>query len=171
VADKTRKLWTIPQHKTSDHTGAPHVVPLAEGALAVLGRIRKANLAAGYGKSEWLFPAVTTSCEVCGKAGHVDKDQKAAKRIKDAAGVEGRGLLHRLRDTIKTRMSEHGIEGRVSEAILAHVPPGIVGTYDHAELLPQRRDALQWWSGELARILAGDPEKGTGEARTRAVRR
>lgn len=101
----------------------------------------------------------------------MDKDSKAAKRIKDAAGVEGRGLLHRLRDTIKTRMSEHGIEGRVSEAIFAHVPPGIVGTYDHAELLPQRREALEWWSGELARILAGDPEKGSGDARRRTARR
>jgi hypothetical protein len=23
--------------------------------------------------------------------------------------------------------------------------PGIAGTYDHAEMLPQRREALQWW--------------------------
>jgi len=110
-------------------------------------------------------------CEVCERAGHVGKDSKAAKRNKDTAGVGGRGLPHRMRDTIKTRMREHGIEGRVSEALLAHVPPGIVGTYDHAELLPQRRDALEWWSGELARILAGDPEKGTGEPRRRAARR
>jgi hypothetical protein len=41
---------------------------------------------------------------------------------------------------------------------------GIVGTYDHAELLPQRREALQWWSEELARILSGEHEKRTDDA-------
>jgi len=161
--DLGRKLWTIPEHKTSDHTGAPHLVPLSSAALALQARIREENLAAGYGNSPWLFPGATASCEVCDRPGHADKDQKAANRIKAAAGVEGRGLLHRLRDTIKTRMSEHGIDGRVSEAILAHVPAGVVGTYDHAELLPQRRQALEWWGGELARIL-GEPAPAEARA-------
>lgn len=152
--DEARQIWTIPRHKTSDLTGAPHVVPLSSGALEVLTRIKKANLAAGHRGAEWLFPAPdVSSCEVCGEAGHGDKDAKAAARVKRASGVTGRGLLHRMRDTFKTRASEHGIDGRVSEAILAHVPPGIVGIYDHAELLPQRRDTLEWWSSELARIL------------------
>ena len=163
--DMGRKVWTIPEHKTSEHTGAPHLVPLSTGALDVLGRIREANLAAGYGKSAWLFPAdVTTPCPVCEAVGHMDKDSKATKRVREAAKVEGRGLLHRMRDTLKTRASEHGIDGRVSEAILAHVPPGIVGRYDHAELLPQRREALEWWSGELARIIT----KGGGGKRAQA---
>jgi integrase len=163
--DIARKVWTIPEHKTSDHTGAPHLVPLSTGALDVLGRVREANLAAGYGKSDWLFPAdVTKPCPVCEVIGHADKDSKATKRVREAAKVEGRGLLHRMRDTIKTRMSEHGTPGPVSEMILAHVPPGIAGTYDHAELLPGRRDALEWWSGELARIIT----KGDGGKRAHA---
>jgi hypothetical protein len=157
-----RNLWTIPQHKTSDHTGAPHLVPLSKGALDVVTRARETNLAAGYGNSEWLFPARTTTCEVCERAGHADKDQKSANRIKHAAKLEGRGLLHRLRDTIKTRMSEHGIDGRISEAILAHTPPGIIGTYDHADLLPQRRKALDWWSNELGRVRS-ESTSNTGQ--------
>jgi len=153
--DEGRKVWTISRHKTSDLTGTPHVVPLSSGALQILTRIKEANLAAGHRGAEWLFPAPdVSSCEVCGEAGHSDKDAKASARVKRASGVDGRGLLHRLRDTFKTRASEHGIDGRVSEAILAHVPPGIVGTYDHTELMPQRREALEWWSGELAGILA-----------------
>ena len=58
-------------------------------------------------------------------------------------------------------MSERGIDGRVSEAVLGHLPPGIIGTYDHAELLPQRREALQWWSDELGRILADFKSRAT----------
>jgi integrase len=159
--DTDRELWTIPQHKTSDTTGAPHVVPLSSGALAVLARIRTANMAAGR-RSPWVFPANSGPCEVCGLEGHTTKE--LAKHVKKDAGIGGRGLLHRLRDTLKTRMSEHGIDGRVSEAILAHARVGIEGVYDHAELLPQRREALEWWSGELARILAGDKAAGEKKA-------
>lgn len=150
--DTARKLWTIHTHKVSDLTGAAHLVPLSSGALAVLEEIQRANEAAERAGSPWVFPADTTRCDTCERAGHTDKDSAHAAKIKAAAGIDGRGLLHRLRDTIKTRMSEHGIDGRVSEAVLGHVPPGIVGVYDHAELLPQRRAALEWWSGELARI-------------------
>lgn len=49
----------------------------------------------------------------------------------------------------------------VTKVVRASDPFPIVGTYDHAELLPQRRDALEWRSDELA-ILAGKPEMGTG---------
>jgi hypothetical protein len=30
---------------------------------------------------------------------------------------------------------------------------GFAGIYDHAEMLTQRREALQWWDAELDRIL------------------
>jgi hypothetical protein len=60
---------------------------------------------------------------------------------------------HRFRDTLKTRLSEHGVDGRVSEHILGHVVPGIAGVYDHSELFPQRKEALAWWDSELDRIL------------------
>ncbi len=153
--DDEQSLWRVPPefHKTGDETGAPHLVPLSTGALRVIARIREANMAAGQADSPWLFPAPTTKCDVCDQAGHADKPNKAVAAVKEKAGITDRGLLHRLRDTIKTRMSEHGIDARVSEAVLGHVVPGIAGTYDHAEVLPQRREALEWWSAELERIL------------------
>jgi integrase len=153
--DLERKLWRVPPelHKVGDTTGAPHLVLLSRGAIRVFKRMREVNLAAGYRDSVWVFPAATASCEVCGLAGHVDKANKASALVKKAGGITDRGLLHRLRDTIKTRMSEHGIPERVSEHVLGHVVPGIAGVYDHADMLPQRREALQWWDGELDRIL------------------
>lgn len=83
--------------------------------------------------------------------------QQGPRGDQAAAGITDRGLLHRFRDTIKTRMSEHGISERVSEHILGHVVPGIAGTYDHAEMLTQRREALAWWDEELDRILRKTP--------------
>jgi integrase len=83
--DEGRKVWTISRHKTSDLTGTPHVVPLSSGALQILTRIKEANLAAGHRGAEWLFPAPdVSSCEVCGEAGHSDKDAKASARVKKA---------------------------------------------------------------------------------------
>ena len=83
----------------------------------------------------------------------MEKPNKASAAVKAAAGIADRGLLHRFRDTLKTRLSEHGVDGRVSEQVLGHVVPGIAGVYDHAELFPQRREALNWWDKELDRIL------------------
>ncbi len=87
----------------------------------------------------------------------MEKPNKASAAVKAAAGIADRGLLHRFRDTLKTRLSEHGVDGRVSEQVLGHVVPGIAGVYDHAELFPQRREALNWWDKELDRILKPRP--------------
>jgi integrase len=153
--DEDHKLWKVPpeMHKTGDETGTPHLVPLSKGAIRRLQAIAEAKLAAGQAVSEWLFPAATGACEVCGLSGHVDKANKVSAAIKAAAGILDRGLLHRFRDTMKTRMSEHQISERVSEHILGHVVPGVAGIYDHAEMIPQRREALDWWDQELDRIL------------------
>jgi len=84
------------------------------------------------------LPRLTTSCEICTQPGHMGKPNKASAAVKKAAGITDRGLLHRFRDTLKTRLSEHGVDGRVSEHILGHAVPGIAGIYDHAELRPRR---------------------------------
>jgi hypothetical protein len=91
----------------------------------------------------------------------MEKPNKASGAVKAAAGIADRGLLHPFRDTLKTRLSEHGVDGRVSEHVLGHVMPGNAGVYDHAELSPQRREALNWWDKELDRILKpkADPRR------------
>jgi integrase len=174
--DLARKVWSIPaeMQKTGDLTGEPHVVPLTKGALEALRRIKIANEAAPQAESPWLFPAPTTSCEICTQPGHMGKPNKASAAVKKAAGITDRGLLHRFRDTLKTRLSEQGVDGRVSEHILGHAVPGIAGIYDHAELLPQRKEALRWWDDELSRILKAKvdaPGRAAGRASRATLRR
>ena len=137
--------WHVPAAFTK---GADvHVVPLSTTAVTLLARQPRTT-------SPWVFAAQTNRCEVCGERGHVTKMQsRLTREVKALAGVDGRGLVHRLRDTIKTRMSERGVDERVSEMILGHRVPGIAGTYNHAELIAPRRKALAWWAGELKRIL------------------
>lgn len=151
VEDVRSGVWSIPpkMHKVGDATGLPHLVPLSLGAKKVI---------AALPVDGWAFPAMTTKCEVCEMPGHMDKpnSRTTVADMKEAAGIEGRGVFHRLRDTIKTRMSEAMIDSRVSEHVLGHVVTGIDGVYNHAEMLPQRKAALEWWDQELDRILNED---------------
>lgn len=147
-------IWTVDPnfHKNGSVTGKPHLVPLSKGALRVLARLEAKA-------TEWYFPAPCV-CKVCEKPGHMDNpDNELTTTIKKQAGIEGYGFLHRLRDTIKTRMTEQLIDNRVSEHIMGHLVLGVDGVYNHAELLPQRKEALEWWSGELDRILRGGKKK------------
>jgi integrase len=169
-------LWEVKIHKTSDETGAAHIVPLTTQARAVLGECLEANMAAGHGKSPWVFPErkrgkradrPPAPCEVCGEAGHADKNTKPVLAIKAEVGLGGRGILHRLRDSFSTRAGRAGKDRALKEACLSHVvATGIEATYDHSQFdeedvrLEDRRALLQWWCDTLDEITA----KGLGEA-------
>jgi hypothetical protein len=91
----------------------------------------------------------------------MEKPNKASGAVKAAAGIADRAAPPLPRHAENARLSEHGVDGRVSEQVLGHVVPGIAGVYDHAELFPQRREALNWWDKELDRILKpkADPRR------------
>jgi hypothetical protein len=40
---------------------------------------------------------------------------------------------------------------------LAHARPGIKGTYDHYDYLPEKREALELWASRLRDIVAPAP--------------
>jgi integrase len=63
--------------------------------------------------------------------------------------------LHDIRRTVKSEMSELGIDPWISERILAHVRSGIEATYDWSKLIGPMRIALLKWSDRLDCILAG----------------
>jgi hypothetical protein len=52
-------------------------------------------------------------------------------------------LSRDVRRTAKTLMQRAGVRPDISERVLAHVIPGVEGTYDRYEYLPQKRDALK----------------------------
>ena len=53
---------------------------------------------------------------------------------------------HDLRRTVRSGLSELRVPHNVAEAVLAHRPPGIVGTYDVHEYLDEKREALEAWA-------------------------
>ena len=60
---------------------------------------------------------------------------------------------HDLRRTVRSGLSALRIPHEVKEAVLAHRPPGIVGTYDLHEYEDEKREALEKWAQRLASIV------------------
>ena len=60
---------------------------------------------------------------------------------------------HDLRRVIRSGMSALRIPHNVAEAVLAHRPPGITGTYDTHEYFDEKREALETWALRLASIV------------------
>jgi hypothetical protein len=82
----------------------------------------------------------------------------AIERGEDPNSVKWkRWTNHDLRRTVRSHLSQLRIEERVREAVLAHRPPGITGTYDVHEYQEQKRDALLMWAARLRSIVEPPP--------------
>ena len=121
----------------------PHIVPLCEPALALLGDIATGN--------KFVFgPFVRWS------QGKADLDKRIAKR-------RGKPLapwrLHDLRRSFTTHVRENGFAAPyVVEAILNHVSgvkSGVAGTYDRSICLTERREALKQWGAYVTGLVDG----------------
>lgn len=63
-------------------------------------------------------------------------------------------VIHDLRRTVRTYLSELGVATNVAELCLNHRPTDIRKVYDRAELLDQRYDALLRWEAYLDTLLS-----------------
>ncbi len=66
--------------------------------------------------------------------------------------------VHQLRHTVRTHLREDlRVPDDVAELIVGHVRQGVVGTYNRAELLNERRTALVAWADWLNRMVFERP--------------
>jgi integrase len=161
--DFERELWTIPPEDAK--SDRKHEVPLSEGALRLLERIRDEQ---GDKPSPWVFPAPTTKCATCHEVGHMDQPNKALRAVGEAAlGLrrsedgdewEGEALrLHDLRRTVADRMRHdlHVPPYVVDLGVLGHAAPPLVQTYMPRANVAEVRAALDVWGKYLDTILSG----------------
>jgi integrase len=148
--DFERALWTIPPEasKTGEIKGESHVVPLSKGALQILvGRRRGKTVQL----SPYVFPAPS--------GGHMRHPHRGIAFVRKNSGVKD-VRLHDVRRTVSQRVAEEFGEG-ASHSILGHARQKLGRTYIPNRPLKEQREALDWWSAELARLLSGD--SGTKE--------
>jgi integrase len=65
-------------------------------------------------------------------------------------------VLHDLRRTVVTGMAELGVRPDVIEMAVNHISGargGVAGTYNRAELLPERRQAIEAWSKKVIELV------------------
>lgn len=145
VCDEADGLWwTIPKRKLKMRRNPMTTdlrVPLV-GRAEVIVR-RRLDATAG----DWLFPSI-------GRSGHIEQKAVGVAVWIRRPGAKGhiqydrpRFALddwapHDLRRTGRTMLAALGCPGEVAEAILGHLLPGIVGTYNLHTYDRERRDWL-----------------------------
>jgi integrase len=130
--------WTIPQERYK--TGLELVIPLSPPAQAVLAaapKIGKSGFVfttdgrtpiAGFSKFKRAFDAKVLA--------ELRKQDPEAKPLPN-------WTLHDLRRTARSLMSRAGVPSDHAERCLGHVLPGVRGTYDRHEYLPEKRRAFE----------------------------
>jgi integrase len=121
----------------------PHIVPLAQQALDVLGALQMLT-----GKSERLFPG--------------DRDAKKPMsnntilKSLERMGYKGRMTGHGFRGLASTVLHEQGYNHEHIELQLAHAPRNAVSAaYNHALYLEPRAKMMQSWADYLEQMQRG----------------
>lgn len=134
--DLEQCIWRIPAARMKMERD--HIIPLSRQALELLR-----GLHAVTGKSKYLFP------------NRSDRSRPASHgglwKMVNSIGWRDRFSPHGLRGTASTIMNESGRwPADVIERLLAHAEENKVrASYNAAEYLAQRAEALQWWADLL----------------------
>jgi integrase len=162
--DLEKKLWTIPadRMKGKNHKARPHLVPLTSLMLEILKSIPRfengdvlfsttfgrSPVAVGSKIKKWLDAAMAEELRKLAerRGGKFDKSKHEP------------WVNHDIRRTVRSNLSALKISEEVSEAILAHVPPGIKGTYNVYRYNDEKRDALVQWGDKLHSLVGAGPD-------------
>jgi integrase len=160
--DLAKREWTIAAGRMKGRPGKAraHLVPLTEAMIEILNELPR------FDGGDFLFSRSH------GKA-PVNFGTKIKRKL-DAAMLAELGKLspwvnHDIRRSVKSNMSALRIPVVVSEAVLAHVQPGIASRYDKHDYQQEKLEALEAWGARLAEITThGEAPRGgkRGEAAT-----
>jgi integrase len=159
--DLVKKEWTIPaarMKKTKD--GAkPFVVPLTDSAVGLLNSLPRFNSGdAVFSMDHGQHPLRPSNFSDPKER----LDALMLLELRNMAADSTCATLcdfvnHDIRRTVRTHLSALRVAEEVREAVLAHVRPGIKGTYDKHQYLDEKREALTLWDARLRSIVNSRP--------------
>jgi integrase len=153
--DFSNGVWVIPAErmKGTDSAAREHVVPITNAIRNVIDALPV------YKKGDFLFSTTfgETPAWITSKVKQrLDRRMLhtlralARSRGEDPAKVDLPPFVnHDIRRTIRSGLSALRIDRDIREAVLAHARPGVEGTYDRYDYLPEKRDALERWATRL----------------------
>ena len=134
--DRERMLLVIPKERMKG--ARPHTIPINQQMLDLLGT---------QGKR-------ATHCFGRDRKGPFSGWSRAKARLDKRCGVKD-WTIHDIRRTCSTLWNEQELAlPYVIEAQLHHKMPGVAGIYNRSTYVEQRRELLDRWTAELARIVA-----------------
>ncbi|QOX78371.1 integrase arm-type DNA-binding domain-containing protein [Trichlorobacter lovleyi] len=143
--DLESRTWTIPAARMK--SGEPHIVPLADQAVALLEELRPVTRGK---RNSLLFPGER-------KRGNTDErpisDATGTAALADM-GYRDRQTVHGFRASARTMLDqEHHVPEKFIELQLDHLTKAPNGTaYDRTSFLPERREMMQLWADYLDRL-------------------
>jgi integrase len=129
---------TLPGGRTKN--GRQHVVPLTDSAVAILTSIER------RGDREYVF-GHTRAGGFCAWAIY-KREFDATVKTKEPWTV------HDLRRTVRTGLGELGVAPHIAEAVINHLPPKLIRTYDRNKYESEKRAALAQWETHLKTVNA-----------------
>lgn len=147
--DLHSSLLVVPPERYK--TGTAHEVPLTPRAAEIVRTLPRFN-------GDYLFTTTSGERPVSG----ISKMKERLDAL-IAASREKRGLkpmqpwvLHDLRRTVRTRLSELGADSFTAERVIGHAMPGLHEVYDQGTHRAQKRAALERWEARLLAIVEPD---------------
>jgi integrase len=129
---------TIAKERTKN--GMEHVVPLPDAALSILQGIMR------RGERDFVFGIV--------RDGGFSGWSKSKIALDKAVALKEEWRLHDLRRTVRTGLGKLGVQPHVAEAVLSHLPPKLIRTYDRNTYGAEKKAALDLWAPHLTVAVA-----------------
>jgi integrase len=148
--DLETAVWTIPSEKMKRRkqdklNGAPHIVPLAPQAVAILRDLQPLT-----GGGRFVFPALTTKTRCM-------SDNTVRSALRRLGYTKDEMTPHGFRAMARTMAAERlGISPEFLEAQLAHTVADTLGrAYNRTQFLEQRREVMARWADYIDRLRDG----------------
>lgn len=135
-------LWDIPKKIAKNDIAIRHELP--HQAVALLRELREMA-----GRSEWVLPSTR-------KLGTVPISRTTWNTaLRGLPNMPENWVIHDLRRTGRTGLSNLRVNPETAELCLNHRKGGVSGTYDRAERLEERAEALQLWADYVDVVTNG----------------
>jgi integrase len=157
--DSACTLWSVGEERFK--SDAPHMVPLSDGARAVLASLPR------FQKGEHLF-STTFGAKATVISDKV-KDRLDVRMLRTLrAMARSRGddrkrvelkpwVIHDLRRTLRTHLSALRVPDHIAEMVIGHGRKGLQRVYDQHRYLDEMREALTLWDARLRSIVEPPP--------------
>jgi hypothetical protein len=157
--DRRNSAWVIPAErmKARDEVALPHAVPLTSEIMGVFDSLPAFN------SGQYVF-STTAGAKAVWLGDKIKKkiDARMLLTLRALARLRGQEPVqvelkpwvnHDIRRTVRTNLSRLRVSEEAREAVLAHVRPGIKGTYDLYDYFDEKREALEMWAARLRAII------------------